>query len=328
MFEPFGPVEVVRLGMLIPAIVVGLSCSPQARTVTPPEEEEVDAAARSTRVDARTGPATTLTIDTAGPVHPADARLPATLDANHSRADASAEPDMDMDMDMAMQADSSVADAGEGIRPDSTPAGERKVLLITGATPNASENATRAHLERRGFVVAVVSADRLKTADAAGQTLIIAGPGVGQSEAKVAALKDAAVPLLTMRNGAMAAVGMTGNTHDHFSSHFKSLTELQLVRVDHPLAAGLSGTVKVATRAGRFSYAKQIEGTEAVRIAIPEAGFEDRTVLFGYERGARMFAGTAPARRVAFFAGHYLPFSELTPEGLKLFDAAVDWLLQ
>jgi hypothetical protein len=90
---------------------------------------------------------------------------------------------------------------------------------------------------------------------------------------------------------------------------------------NHPLAAGLSGTVKVLTEAGDFHWGKVPASAEKIAV-LP--GHEDRAVVFGFERGAALVGMTAPARRVGLFmpddgAAHF------TQQGWAIFDAAVRW---
>ncbi|WP_266156701.1 hypothetical protein [Dyella silvatica] len=57
------------------------------------------------------------------------------------------------------------------------------------------------------------------------------------------------------------------------------------------------------------------------------AGQPEKVAIFGYEKGATMdYESLAPARRVMFFLDNET-FDNLTPEGLHLFDAAIDWAM-
>ena len=49
-----------------------------------------------------------------------------------------------------------------------------------------------------------------------------------------------------------------------------------------------------------------------------------RVAVFGYARGAMMAMGMAPARRVGFFASDDSA-RYLGPNGIRLFNAAIDW---
>jgi hypothetical protein len=61
----------------------------------------------------------------------------------------------------------------------------------------------------------------------------------------------------------------------------------------------------------------------AVRVAtVP--GQMNQAAIFAYPQGAMMVATTAPAKRVGWFASDSMA-GMLTPDGLRLFDAAVAW---
>ena len=96
---------------------------------------------------------------------------------------------------------------------------------------------------------------------------------------------------------------------------------LSIVRPDHPLAAGLSGTVRVAAAPDRCSWGRA--RADAVKIAIVE-GDDARAAIFAYDRGSAMPGGIAPARRLSLFLFDHTA-GTLTPEGWALFDAGVEW---
>jgi hypothetical protein len=106
----------------------------------------------------------------------------------------------------------------------------------------------------------------------------------------------------------------TGNTEN----------SINLVKVDHPLAAGLpAGKVRVFTD----NVCRLVRGGGVGPDAIKIASFDASTwTIFAYEKGGMMAGGKpAPARRVGFY--WHRP-SGATPEGKKLFEAAVDWLIK
>ncbi|MBI5723509.1 MAG: hypothetical protein HZA50_06085 [Planctomycetes bacterium] len=101
----------------------------------------------------------------------------------------------------------------------------------------------------------------------------------------------------------------------------------------HPLAAGLSKTVKVTSETMDMQWMKPCDP------AIPVAFLGDdqgKAVILAVEKGAKPTAdkkdgaawgpAPAPARRVIFFLGRPTPiYPKFTPEAWKLFDAAILW---
>jgi hypothetical protein len=65
-------------------------------------------------------------------------------------------------------------------------------------------------------------------------------------------------------------------------------------------------------------------GGQAIRVATV-VNQPNQVAIFGYPAGARMVTGTAPGKRLSFFL-HNNAVANVTENGLKLLDAAVDWL--
>ncbi|WP_179215544.1 right-handed parallel beta-helix repeat-containing protein [Paenibacillus sp. MY03] len=135
------------------------------------------------------------------------------------------------------------------------------------------------------------------------------------------AVKQSAVPLVAARPSLYPMLGLTGNTEGTDYGELPSQTSIYIVEEaeEHPLAAGLSGTVVIhgTTTLGW--------GEPSAEAAIVATGVTSaQPVLFAYDVGAEMASSfIAPARRVA------LPWSSsmfsVTADGWSLFDAAVQW---
>jgi hypothetical protein len=122
-----------------------------------------------------------------------------------------------------------------------------------------------------------------------------------------------------------SASGTTGDVHD----------KVRIVNPGHPLAAGLSGTVNAFNNTHSMQIGKGTLAPGAVVIATqapgnPE-GTEDPTIFAVDTGGALLGDGSdgmpaiAPGRRLMFFVSDP-GFADLTPDGLKLFDAAANWV--
>ncbi|HEV2325407.1 MAG TPA: hypothetical protein VGS10_15750 [Terracidiphilus sp.] len=100
---------------------------------------------------------------------------------------------------------------------------------------------------------------------------------------------------------------------------------LKIVGAWHPMAAGLPpGLVKVLNEPGMMKWA--VPAPSAIAIAsLP--GEAEQKAIFDYERGSAMYGGfIAPDRRELFPLDNDA-FDDLTPQGVALFDAAVEWLV-
>ena len=209
----------------------------------------------------------------------------------------------------------------------------REALLLTGPDDTKegpapaeglriSEQRLKARLERLGFVVNVVEALALPPERARSAALLVLSSSVSSQllEPWVSGLP---VPLLVLESTAFEQLGLTGGRWRHDTGPVAPLTEIIISKPDHPLAAGLSGTVRVLTVPERLRWASPPPGASVIATY---AGAPDQaSVLFGYERGASTASGPAPARRVGLFLGNGRVIRGLTAEGWRLFDAAVLW---
>ena len=108
----------------------------------------------------------------------------------------------------------------------------------------------------------------------------------------------------------------TGSTAD---------TQITIANPGHALAAGLSGTVTIYSSATTVTHGSGAKGAGGVEIATINAG-ANYPILF-YDTGDLLLDGTAaPAPRLNFFM-HDTTFDSLTPDGVKLFDAAVNHMI-
>ena len=131
------------------------------------------------------------------------------------------------------------------------------------------------------------------------------------------------VPILVSKDGNTTEIGL-GRVGATDPPTFNRIT---IVKTDHPLAAGLPmGSVTVLTTPNRqriITFAGL--GPDAIKIATGPQGM-DAFAIVAYDKGADMGNGLrAPAKRVGFF--WHRPAGP-TPEGRKLFEAAVDWAMR
>jgi hypothetical protein len=136
------------------------------------------------------------------------------------------------------------------------------------------------------------------------------------------------VPIMVSRDCKTTAFGLGTmlNTQEYVANLPVPIT---IVKTDHPLAAGLSGVVPVLMTRCREVRGANL-GPDAIKIAKAPAdavpASADSWTIFAYEKGGAMVDGfKAPAKRMGFF--WHRP-SAVTPQGRKLFEAAVDWLLR
>lgn len=188
----------------------------------------------------------------------------------------------------------------------------------------ASDTKVRTHLEAMGYAVSFAD-QSAPPANAEQYDLLILSSVVQSRELADTAYKDVRVPMLTWENDLFDSLRLTGRKKGEVYGEVEKEHYIRIVNQSHALAAGLpAGKTYVYPRDTSMGW-----GTPA-RSAIVIAtlpGDLDKAVIFGYEKGATMdYDFIAPARRVALFLDNY-SFEQLTPIGLRLFDAAVLWAL-
>lgn len=102
------------------------------------------------------------------------------------------------------------------------------------------------------------------------------------------------------------------------------------VRSDAPAAlrAGLSGLVALYSRRDELSFGPVLDVPPQATVVAERHRAGDHKVVYVYDRGTALADGTAAAGRRVFFGLYRDTFVQLSPDGLRLWDAAVAWALQ
>lgn len=199
----------------------------------------------------------------------------------------------------------------------------RKVLLVVrseGASLPIDEK-VREHLEQRGYRVTLHS--QYGPVDAAkGMDLVLLSSTI-RGRDLLGAYRDVAVPLLTWESDLLDDLAMSGKRGGVDYGTVDKARYVWLVNAPEPMAAGQhAGVVDVYQKQARMNWGKPGLGARTIATIYGEP---DKVAIFGYERGATMdYESVAPARRVMFFLDNET-FTNLSPAGMQLFDAAVDW---
>jgi hypothetical protein len=199
------------------------------------------------------------------------------------------------------------------------PPGGNSVLFVVGASgSNTSDLAISNRLQSFGYAVQMVIDSQSNATNANGKGLVLVSSTVGSANVTTK-FRDVLVPVINWETQVQDDFGFATS-----SGNAASQTNLNLTNPGHPLAAGLPAGVRpVATVAGDFSWGEP--GGSPTIIARLNDG-SNHPCLYAYEAGAAMSSGTAPARRVHLFLQNDT-FSSLNANGLKLFDAAVGWVV-
>jgi hypothetical protein len=231
--------------------------------------------------------------------------------------------------------DASADSTGTGGTSVPLPPGIRKVVLLVGdihvTDPSRIQllEILNGMKESHGVVAEVMDSRVAKAAVLMDAALVIAGPNNNYcSDLPDPSLKSLPVPIMVSRDCKTTAFGLGTmlNTQEYIANLPVPIT---IVKSDHPLAAGLTGVVPVLMTRCREVRGANL-GPDAIKIAQAPAdavpASADSWAIFAYEKGGTMVDGfKAPAKRMGFF--WHRP-SAVTPQGKKLFEAAVDWLLR
>jgi hypothetical protein len=198
-------------------------------------------------------------------------------------------------------------------------------LFVVASTdaPNDAEYAIVSRLEEMGFEVVMISQDAVTddaAMDAMALVLISATCSSGTVAGNMPGLIDLTVPVINWEPFLYDAMGFQALDGGEFNS-----TDIEIVKADHPLAAGLDEGIYTITTAAEKAFSYGAPEGDAIIIAV-NVNDPSQVVLFGYEAGAEMASEHAPARRVGTFLLNDVA-DAMTEEGWALFDASVKWAM-
>ena len=207
----------------------------------------------------------------------------------------------------------------------STVYAQTKIALISQLKGSsfASDVAIQNYLQRKGYQVELldqsVSPNSLTNTD-----LVIISSTVASKNLQ-SGWRQLPLPLMTWENDYLDDLAMTGKRIDTDFGEVEKERYLWLVNAPHALSAQLpAGTLNVYKAQAPMSWGKP--GLGATTIATIY-GQPEKVAIWGYEKGATMdYESLAPAKRLMFFLNNET-FTNLSEDGLKLFDAAIQWSL-
>lgn len=207
----------------------------------------------------------------------------------------------------------------------STVYAQTKIALISQLKGSsfASDVAIQNYLQRKGYQVELldqsVSPNSLTNTD-----LVIISSTVASKNLQ-SGWRQLPIPLMTWENDYLDDLAMTGKRIDTDFGEVEKERYLWLVNAPHPLSAHLSaGTRNVYKAQAPMSWGKPGLGATIIATIY---GQPEKVAIWGYEKGATMdYESLAPAKRLMFFL-HNETFTNLSEDGLKLFDAAIQWSL-
>ncbi|MCF8247982.1 MAG: HYR domain-containing protein [Saprospiraceae bacterium] len=198
-----------------------------------------------------------------------------------------------------------------------------KALLVVGSTSlNSGDAWVKTRLEQLGLTVTVKSASSSAASDANGKGVVIISSTVNSGDVG-SKFTNVSVPVVTWESYLLDDLKMTGTSAQSDYGQNSSYRYLTISDASHPLAAGLSGNVKVYSSSEyvRWGWTTSNSAAKVAKVTGEEGWYG----IFAFEKGGAMHGGfTAPARRVSLFLDDNTP-TLLTTQGIQLFDAAIEW---
>lgn len=203
---------------------------------------------------------------------------------------------------------------------------QTKIALISqlNSTSASVDVAIQKYLQSKGYQVEIldqsVSPSSLNNPD-----LVMLSSTVASKNLK-SGWRQLPIPLMTWENDYLDDLAMTGKRINTDFGEVEKERYLWLVNAPHSLSAHLpAGTRNVYTAQAPMSWGKPGLGATIIATIY---GQPEKVAIWGYKKGASMdYESLAPAKRLMFFLNNET-FTNLSEDGLKLFDASIQWLLR
>jgi hypothetical protein len=221
--------------------------------------------------------------------------------------------------------ESTVVRPGPPLRGGPGPAPEALLLVALGeggGTLAGSDRLFKSRLENLGFAVRVADARDASEEELRRARVVVLSFSIDAGQLPPT-FQNLPVPIVAVESSAFTQLHFTGPRWMKDVGNGPRLTDLVITNPEHPLAAGLTGEVRV------FSHPQRLRWAAPPETASPVASYagapDGSSLVFAYERGDLTAAGRAPARRAGLFLGNDRVVRALNDQGWRLFDAAISW---
>ena len=168
-----------------------------------------------------------------------------------------------------------------------------------------------------GYDVVTVDDDLATVAQATSADAVLLSSTT--STGRAAQFERVATPVVSWKPWSYDPLNLAGSLADVDYGNALSVRTLAISEPQHPLAAGLSGTVTISAANQTMGWGTPGAAGEVVATVAGKPG------LFTYGSGDALVGGApAPACRIGFPSGHLAP-STFTTAGWTLFERAVQW---
>jgi hypothetical protein len=200
-------------------------------------------------------------------------------------------------------------------------------IVADDAALNTAEDSIITRLTNMGFTVDPIGQAAISDGAADGYSLVLISATVssGTVAGNMPELTTLEIPIINWEPFIYDMLGFQELDGSEFPVYPDSSdNQIEIVNNTHPLAAGLPlGIVQISDTLINVSYGSP-QG-DVIKIAVDNTD-TTRVLLFGYEKGAEMFSGNAPERRVGTYLLNDVARS-MNKNGWMLFDASVMWAM-
>ncbi len=200
--------------------------------------------------------------------------------------------------------------------------GRNLTLLAASAASMGADAALAQRLARLGFEVTVADPRTVSSAQLKNSAVVVISESC-LSEDVIPLVGSLTRPLVVMEPAVFDELGMTGPRWAVDQGDVPSATSLTILAGQTLTEGASAGLLTVTTSPNKFVWGAP--GSSAIVAARAPGTPANAAAIFGYEAGAPMVSGAAPARRVGFFAGRSTP-GAFNESGWNLFDAVVRWV--
>jgi hypothetical protein len=214
--------------------------------------------------------------------------------------------------------------------PPQPPPGRALFLVEDPAATNGSERAIAARVAARGLEIVWIDDDVFTTELAEGCAIVLMSKSI-DDEKLGSKLKPVSCGIVFWdENQQQLRMLATIDNDGSLGNVWHTQGDTVWVRPEAPaeLRAQLSGLVALYARRDELSFGPVADVPPQAIVVAERHRAGDHKVVYVYDQGTPLADGTAAAGRRVFFGLYRDTFVRLSPDGLRLWDAAVTWALQ
>lgn len=195
-------------------------------------------------------------------------------------------------------------------------------IVITGkGTPTAGDLLMIGRLKAHQFDPVTPVTDAQVSAESVADAALVVISSSAESGPLKSKLRTVPLPVLVVEDAEFSLMGMAAS-----GDHDANISQVSVVNGAAVLVGSASGMVTISSKPGELGWAAGVSASTVV-LGATMPGNAAHATVFGYPKGAQMPGLVAPARRAGFAIRETLA-ANLNADGIKLFDAILEWVMQ